>query len=112
MKTDYMYLYGTDKVVKDIVMSLLLFFFYLFMQQRPTAFYCLIQDALWSFATVFSSYMTLTCFSLTLSGPNTMHWITLAINMRMQHAVFTITCGNMTASLIKERKSQINPCGF
>lgn len=26
MKTDYMYLYGTDKVVKDIVMSLLLFF--------------------------------------------------------------------------------------
>lgn len=82
------------------------------LQQRQSALYCLAQDALRSFATVFSSYMTPTCFSLTLSGPNTMHWITLAINMRMQHAVFTITCGNMTTSLTKERKSQINPCGF
>lgn len=30
MKTDYMYLYGTDKVVKDIVMSLFFSIYLLF----------------------------------------------------------------------------------
>lgn len=34
---------------------------------------------------------TLACFSLTRSGPNTTHWMSLAISSKTQQAVFTIT---------------------
>lgn len=33
----------------------------------------------------------LTCLSLTRRGPNTMHWMSLATNIRKQQAVFTST---------------------